>query len=133
MGALYLKANPKIDVARDSGYKQILWQRKDDSLNQIIRTDLTEQSSGVLVLTPSGGATPSRTIPLGSMTTGNFLHLQCDQEVTLVFNGGAETLTVKGLGTYPGFITLHGEFTAIVVANQSAAESCEVDYLLLGV
>ena len=76
--ALYLKTNPKLVVASDSAYKQKIWERIDESLNQVVRTDLTEHSTGRLKLDPSGGSTPSATIPMGGVTTGKVIQLFTD-------------------------------------------------------
>jgi len=125
--ALYLKLNPQITLASDSGYKQKFWDRTDAGLNVILRTDLTEQSSGVLRINPAA----SVAVPFGSVATAALVHLECDQQCGVVLNGGAESVTIQGSGSYPGMLTLHGTCTGAVVTNNGTSVA-EVAYLVVG-
>ena len=130
---LYLKVNPKIELAKDSSYKQKIWERIDSTLNGIIRVDMSEYNAGLPTLGVNGGGTESLALPFGGVVTANFVHIQVTKECTLVLNGGAETITIKPFGAYPGIFTLHGEITAVVVENQDTENSCDVEYLVVGV
>jgi hypothetical protein len=127
MADLYAKLNPKVVVARDSGYKQRLWERTDETLNQIVRTDLAEQSSGVLVVPVDG----TQAVPFGTVTAAAILLLQSSQECRVTLDGGDEYLTIKGSGSYPGLLLLHGDVASATVENMGTA-AAEVDYLVVG-
>lgn len=133
---LYLKVNPKIELAKDSSYKQKVWERIDSSLNSIVRSDMEEYSSGLPTLGVNGGGSESLALPFGGVTTAHFVHVQVTKECTLVLNagaGGTDTITIKPYGAYPGIFVLHGEITGVTVENQDANNSCDVEYLIVGV
>jgi len=127
--SIYSKMDVDFVVATDASYKNLVWSRENDALNQVIRTDQTVHSAGVASIAPSG----SFVVPMGDVGTGTMLLIRADQEITAVFNGGAEEITVKPIGAYPGLLALNGELTALTLANQSATSSATVEYCVVGV
>jgi len=126
--ALYGKLDVDFTIALDSNYKNILAKFTDDTLNTIIRTDLTVYSQGVAQVAVSPG---SFTVPMGDVLTGKILLLKVNQEVNVRLNGSVTDINVKPSGTYKGILVLHGEFTAILVTN-AAATACQLEYAILG-
>ena len=123
-----MKATLKIEaiVSTDDDQKNLLWKEDDDTLNTVVRTDVTVQSSGVATV----AASASFSVPFGDVTTGYILKLTSDAEITVIFNGGAETITVKGTAAYRGLLALHGEFTQI---DLTAVAAANVRYCVVGV
>jgi|2_EtaG_2_1085320.scaffolds.fasta_scaffold73439_2 hypothetical protein len=126
--ALYGKLDVDIEVALDSDYKNLLFKMTDDTLNTVIRTDLTVHSAGVAQVAASPG---TFTVPMGDVLTGNLVVIKSDKEIRVTLNGGAEYVTVKPSGSYKGCLVLHGEITAVSVANQATA-AAQVEYCIVG-
>ena len=126
--ALYAKLDADLTVALDSNYRNILWKFTDDTLNTVIRTDLTVQSSGVAQV----AATTTYALPMGKVVKGKVVLVKVDQECRVRLNGGTEYITVKPSGTYKGLLQLHGEITAISVQNQHATLATQVEYCIVG-
>lgn len=123
-----MKATLKIEaiVSTDDDQKNLLWKEDDDTLNTIVRTDLTVQSSGVATV----GAAATFSVPFGDVVGGRILKLSTDAEVTVSLSGGT-AITVVGTSSYRGLIALHGEFTSITVIAGVAAAN--VRYCVVGI
>lgn len=126
--ALYAKLDVDFVVALDSDYKNLLFKLTDDVLNTVIRTDLTVHSAGVAQVAASPG---TFTVPMGDVLTGKLVVIKADQEVQVTLNGGSEYVTIKPSGAYKGAMTLHGEITAVSVANQGTV-AAQVEYCIVG-
>jgi hypothetical protein len=126
---MYAKLEPRLVLALDSEYKNVLWECDDETLNQAIRSDLTVHSAGLAQV----AASSSQVLPMGDVGTGKVMLIRADREVRLTLNGGAEYVTIKPLASYKGFLLLHGEFTAVTAANQDASNAAKVEYCLIGV
>jgi hypothetical protein len=132
MSSLYLKLIPQILLARDSSYKQIIWDRRDASLMQILRTDLAEHSEGMMLLpaltSPPAAATA---LPFGGVATAAVIWIACDQTCNVRLNGGTTDIPLVPSGSYPGFMLQMGAFTAVTIANQGGSIAT-VEYFFVG-
>jgi hypothetical protein len=124
-----MKATMAVEVviSTDTDQKNILWKEDDDTLNKVIRTDFTVQSSGVA--TVAAGVT--FTVPFGDIATGYLLKISADASVTVKLNGSSDGITVVGDSSYRGLLALHGSFTAVTVTAGAAAAN--VRYCVAGV
>jgi len=125
-----MKATAQVDliVATDDDLKNILWKETDESLNKIIRTDLTVHSAGVARLASTGS---NFTIPFGDIITGKILFISSDVEVGVKIDASATAVTVSPSGSYRGFLMLHGSFASALVVKPSTG-TANVRYCVVG-
>jgi hypothetical protein len=126
---LYAKLIPQVLLARDSVYKNILWDRRDPNYMQILRSDLTEHGEGGIELPVS--VTPV-TIPMGGVTTGAILMILSSQSVNVFLNSSVTAIPLVPSGVYPGLLLLHGSFTGLTVVNLGTSVA-SLEYLIVGV
>jgi hypothetical protein len=119
--------NIEVVISTDADQKQLLWKEDDDTLNTIVRTDVTVQNSGVATVAAAG----TLAVPFGDVTTGYILKISSDESITVKLNGGSETITVVGNSSYRGLLALHGSFTAVSVT--AGATAANVRYCIAGV
>lgn len=82
-----------------------------------------EKSEGTAIVTSAAPVT----IPMGTVSSGAVLYIGASQQVTVILNGGAETITVNA----DGFIMIgDGAITGATV--QAVALDATVQYLILG-
>jgi len=126
-----LKAKLKVDatISLDDDQKNLIWSMTDTALNQIIRSDMTVHSAGVVSVAALGTVV----IPMGDVGHAYMVIVQVNRECKVIVNGGAEKITVKAYGSYKGLFVLHGEITALSVENMESTAAAQVEYCLVGV
>lgn len=118
-----------IIVSSDADAKNILYKETDETLNKIIRDDLTLQSSGTAILAASEA---NYTLPMGKVVRGRVLLIKTDKSIGVKINGAAAGITVAPYGAYSGLLVMHGEFTSVSVTNNDTAVAATVRYCFVG-
>jgi len=124
-----MRATLKIEaiVSTDADQKNLLWKENDDTLNTVIRDDLTVENSGVATLAIAA----TFAVPFGDVVGGRILKISTDASIVVTLNGAAAGLTVVGDSSYRGLLALHGEFTSISILCGAAAAN--VRYCIVGI
>jgi hypothetical protein len=126
-----LTAKMKVDLvlSLDEDQKNLLWSFTDTALNQIVRSDMTVHSAGVVRI----AALATVAIPMGDVGHGYMVLIATDKEVQIKVNGGTDKVTVKPYGSYKGLWVLHGEITAVSVENKESTAVAQVEYCIAGI
>jgi len=127
--ALYTTYQIKFSVALESGEKNFCFKRTDETTNKVVRTDLTVEESGNLLLAAN---TADYSLPMGKVATGKILFVEADQEITIKLEGEATGHKIKPVSsTYKARLLLEGEFTVAPSVSCGTA-GATVSYCIVG-
>lgn len=113
----------------DTDEKQVEFKRQDETLNTVIRSDLTKGLTQSRVI--AFGAT-DEAISFGDIATAKFLYIESDLALTMKINGGTEVFKLEPTSGARAKFLWEGEFTAVTFSNASADTDANITYLVAG-
>jgi hypothetical protein len=117
-------------ASKDTDEKLVEMRRSEALTTTVIRSDCTMLIHESRVIPKE---TTDAVIPLGAITTGKFLYLETDKEITVKFNAESTGHKVTSASGLTAKLLLDGEFTAFKITNASTTEAANVTYLIGGV
>lgn len=113
----------------DTDEKEIDFKRIDEVLNTVTRTDLEVGLSQSRIILKSAS---DEAISFGDISTGKFLYIESDLELTMKLNGGSEVFKLTPTSGSKAKLLWEGEFTGITLSNASSDTDANITYLIAG-
>lgn len=129
MSTYYVRHKLFILTSLDSDEKQIGFERSSDTVIQTTRQDCTEGKAETRTVAASA---TDESLAFGGIATAKVLYIETDQELTLKFNGGAESIALKPTSGSNAKFFCEGEFTGVTVTNPSASNDATVTFMIAG-